>query len=80
MDEHTEKTQLFTQLLDLTKRWNESEDIPRSQQLECADIGRKLNAMGGISLMREAYYYAKRPNRAASVIAAYWHGVGDWQW
>lgn len=74
MDESTK------QLLDLTKRWNQFEDIPRSQQLECANIGKALNAQGGMDAMRTAYYEATAKNRAASVIAAYWHGIGDWQW
>lgn len=68
------------QLCELTKRWNQHEDIPRSQQLECAEIGKRINARGGMAAMQEAYYAAKRRNTAASVIAAYWHGVGDWQW
>lgn len=73
-------TELRAQLLDVTKRWNAYEDVPRSQQLECADIGKKLHAIGGTNLMREAYYDAKAINKAACVIAAYWHGIGDWQW
>lgn len=70
----------MTQLCELTKRWNQHEDIPRSQQLECADIGKRINAAGGMAAMQEAYYAAKRINPAASVVAAYWHGIGDWQW
>lgn len=80
IDRETAKTLLIEQLKDLTKRWNDHEDIPRSQQLECADIGKKLNALGGMDLMTEAYYVAKGQNRAASPIQAYWHGIGDWQW
>ena len=71
---------LFEQLRDLTKRWNDHEDIPRSQQLECAAIGRKLNQAGGINLMRDAYYHAKGHNNSVHVIQAYWDGIGDWRW
>jgi hypothetical protein len=67
-------------LIDLTKRWNQFEDIPRSQQLECADIGKRINAVGGFAAMQSAYREAKARNRSASVIQAYWHGIGDWQW
>jgi hypothetical protein len=71
---------LFEKLKDLTKRWNAYEDVPGSQQAECRDLGKKLHAAGGMPLMREAYYEATAENRAASVIAAYWDGVGDWVW
>jgi hypothetical protein len=68
------------QLIELTKRWNTFEDIPRSQQIECAEIGKRLNAQGGMQAMQKAYYAAKFHNKAASTIQAYWHGIGDWQW
>lgn len=71
---------LFSELRDLTKRWNAYEDIPRSQQLECKNIGHRLHADGGEALMRDAYYDATADNRAASVIAAYWDGIGEWRW
>lgn len=71
---------LFKQLHELTSRWNTFEDVPRSQQLECTAIGKKLHAAGGEALMRDAYYDVTGQNRAASVIAAYWHGIGEWQW
>lgn len=68
------------QLCELTKRWTQYEDVPRSQQLECTAIGKRIHAAGGMAAMQEAYYAAKRKNPVASVIAAYWHGIGDWQW
>jgi hypothetical protein len=71
---------LFDQLCELTKRWNEYGDIPKSQQYECRSIGEKLNAAGGMSLMRDAFYYAKGKNCAATTIQVYWDGVGDWRW
>lgn len=79
-DVSEQKTTLIEQLKDLTKRWNDHEDIPRSQQLECAEIGKKLNTIGGMDLMTEAYYAAKGQNRSASPIQAFWLGIGDWQW
>ena len=39
------------QLLELTKRWNAHEDVPRSQQIECRQIGERLHAAGGKSAM-----------------------------
>lgn len=71
---------LTAQLVELTKRWTTYEDIPKSQQSECREIGRKLHAIGGEGLMREAYYAATGPNRAACTLAAYWDGVGEWRW
>lgn len=68
------------QLLDLTKRWNHYEDVPKSQQYECAEIGRRINASGGFAAMQDAYREAKSHNKAASVVAAYWDGIGDWRW
>lgn len=74
------RNELFERLCALTRNWNTYEDVPRSQQLECASIGREINALGGFSLMQEAYRHAKRKNNAVSVIQAYWNGIGDWQW
>ena len=68
------------QLCELTKRWTIHEDIPRSQQSECRDIGRKLHGFGGEAAMRDAYYEAIGRNRAASMVAAYFDGIGEWRW
>lgn len=76
----TPQGSLIDQLCDLTKRWNDHEDIPRSQQLECRTIGEKLNDLGGCHAMREAYREAKARNTSVHVIQAYWDGIGDWQW
>ena len=43
---------VIKQLVELTKRWN---PLPRSQQLECARIGRERDAIGGKGLVIEAY-------------------------
>lgn len=67
-------------LCGLTKRWTIHEDIPRSQQIECREIGRKLHALGGEAAMRVAYYEATGRNRAATVVAAYFDGIGEWRW
>lgn len=71
---------LINQLLSLTLRWNTHEGVPRSQQSECKRIGARLNAIGGMDLMQRAYQAAHDENRSASVVQAYWHGIGDWQW
>lgn len=71
---------LRDRLCDLTKRWTAHEDVRKSEQAECREIGQKLNDLGGMDLMREAYREAHGRNRAASVIQAYWDGVGDWRW
>jgi hypothetical protein len=71
---------LFQQLFDLTRNWNSFEDVPRSQQIECRQIGEKLHADGGIEKMRSAYYAAKERNLHVHVIQAYWDKVGDWRW
>lgn len=71
---------LTEQLCELTSRWTEYEDIPGSQKSECRQIGEKLNDLGGISAMRDAYYEAKGRNRAASSIQPFWDGVGEWRW
>ena len=74
------KAQLIEQLCNLTKRWNEYELVPASQQSECREIGVKLDKIGGIGAMRDGYYEAKARNRAASSIQPYWDDVGDWRW
>jgi hypothetical protein len=74
------KKELFRQLCALTRNWNDHEDIPRSQQLECRKIGEALSAIGGNAAMVEAYYIARALNSNVHVIQAYWDGVGDFQW
>lgn len=46
----------------------------------CRRIGMQINEIGGKPAMITAYYDAKAVNRCASVIQAYWDGIGDWQW
>ena len=72
--------ELIEQLLSLTEYWTEYEDVPTSQKSRCRVIGEELYKLGGVSAMRDAYYEAKGRNRAASVVQAFWHGVGEWQW
>lgn len=71
---------LTDELVNLTQYWNDHEDIPRSQQKICRQIGEKLHAAGGFRYMTDAYYNAKARNRHVHVIQAYWDGVGDWRW
>lgn len=76
----SEKKSLTAKLCELTKPWNEFDLVPKVQQEQCRAIGEALNALGGIEVMQDAYYEAKRKNRAASSIQPYWDGVGDWRW
>lgn len=82
MSDKTETTAegLTKQLFDLTKDWNEFDLVPKSQQAECRAIGEKLNSLGGLTLMQEVYRATHAKNRCASVIQAYWDGIGLWSW
>lgn len=70
---------LIEQLINLTSRWNAHEDIPKSQQIECRDIGKAIYGLGGMAAMQNAYRTAHGHNRAAHVVQLYWHDIGDWQ-
>lgn len=72
--------ELTDQLCDLTRYWNDHEDVPKSQQAKCREIGKQLHAAGGYRFMTDAYYHAKSRNRFASTVQAYWDGIGDWRW
>lgn len=72
--------QLVDQLKNLTASWNEFDLVPKEQQDECRKIGEQIFAMGNEDLMQKAYYMAKEQNRCASVISAYWDGIGSWRW
>lgn len=76
----TNREALLQGLRELTKDWNEYDLVPKTEQAICRDYGESLCTEGGIELMQEAYYDAKSRNRAASVIQAYWDGIGDWRW
>ena len=71
---------LTAQLVTLVKDWNYHDLISDEQKKECREIGRKLNAIGGMVAMRDAYYAAKATNRCASTLDAYWDGIGEWRW
>lgn len=70
--------QLLVHLIEITKNWGAIGIPSKEEKKQCRDIGEKLNSLGGIKLMREAYYETKSKNRYASVVEAYWHGIGDW--
>ncbi len=71
---------LTADLCRLTAGFNEF-DIPGKFIRErIRVIGGRLNDSGGIQAMRGAYYQAKRENPYASIIQAYWDGIGDWRW
>ena len=71
---------LTDELVNLTQFWNADEDVPKSQQKMCRAIGQKLHDAGGFRFMTDAYYHAKTRNRHASIVQAYWDGIGDWRW
>ena len=72
--------ELVKKLIELTKQWNPFDDVPEVQQKECREIGEAFNELGGIDVMREAYYRVKAINQCCSVMAAYWDGIGEWKW
>jgi hypothetical protein len=67
-------------LLEITKTWTHYEDIRRTEQEECKRLGKQLNEIGGYPLMLRICREVHAANPAASVLAAYWDGIGDWQW
>ena len=71
--------QLVDELKAITASWNEFDLVPKDQQAKCRKIGVELHAMGNEDLMQKAYYMAKEQNRSASVIQAYWDGIGNWK-
>lgn len=75
-----DQEELTLRLIALTAEWNEHEDVPKSQQYKCRAIGEALHELGGMDMMVEAYRDVHRLNRAATVVQAYWDGIGDWQW
>ena len=68
------------ELYELTTRWTIHEDIPRSQQRECRALGQRIYTESGHAGMVEACREAHTRNLAASIVAAYWDGIGNWQW
>ncbi len=74
------KRELFAQLLECTKDWNQHDFVPEEQQAECKRIGVALNRLGGMELMLAAYYEAKAENFHVHAIQAYWDRIGDWRW
>lgn len=71
---------LFKELVALSAEWNEHDLVPEAQKAQCRAIGQQLNTLGGMELMQGAYYHAKGRNRCASMIQAYWDGIGEWRW
>ena len=71
---------LVNRLIDVTANWNEHHLVPEEQKVRCRAIGEALNKAGGLGAMQDAYYAAKARNRCASLVQAYWDGVGEWRW
>jgi hypothetical protein len=74
-----EPYEAMQQLEAITTDWSFDEDISPKQKKECIEIGKKLNELGGIALMRKAYYQSARKNRAVGALNVFWHGIGEWQ-
>lgn len=74
------KAKATKRLISLSASWNEYDLVPKDQQAECRQLGERLDEIGGMEAMIDAYYAAKAKNRCASAIQAYWDGVGDWRW
>ena len=72
--------ELTSRLIDVSRNWNAHDLVPDEQKTRCRKIGEEINAAGGMAAMQTAYYEAKARNRCASVIQAYWDGIGDWRW
>lgn len=71
---------LFKRLSTLIKDWNEFDLVPDEQKEEAKQIGELLYKQGGHQLMMDGYYHVKQQNRCASVLQAFWDGIGVWQW
>lgn len=76
----TANRSLASQLVALTKGWGAHTLVPDAEKNRAVEIGVALHAAGGKALMRAAYFSAKAVNRHATVLSAYWGGIGDWRW
>jgi hypothetical protein len=74
------RDELTARLIELTRNWNPMDDVPKSDQKKAKEIGIELWEAGGIHMMQDAFYEAKGRNKTAGALAAYWHGIGSWQW
>lgn len=71
---------LIAELEEIVKNWNEHDLIPAAQEARCRAIGRRLNELDGKYAMERAYRDARLVTRCASILAAYWDGIGEWRW
>ncbi len=76
----TQPRQLTDRLIAASRDWTPHDLVPERQKAEVKAIGHALHSAGGIGAMVAAYYEAKERNRSASVIQAYWDGIGEWRW
>jgi hypothetical protein len=75
----SETRALYDELLAITRDWTRHDRILPNEARAKA-IGRELYELGGESLMEMAYYHATGANRAATVLSAFWDGIGGWRW
>lgn len=70
---------LVGRLIEATASWRRDRAPPGSEMALVAEIGRRLDALGGIEMMREAYYEACAENRCPHDIQIAWDGIGVWK-
>jgi hypothetical protein len=75
-----ETVALILELENMVRDWNQQDLIPAPQEARCRAIGKRLHEIDGEPAMRRAYRDARLVNLCASVLAAYWDGIGDWRW
>lgn len=75
-----ELSELTAHLCTLVAPWTQDGLHSDETKADCRRVGERLNKIGGMEAMINAYYEAKASNRCASVVQAYWDGIGDWQW
>lgn len=73
-------TDLTCELIKISDEWTAHDLVPDRQKANVIRIGVALNSAGGMPAMQYAYYAAKNSNPHASVIQAYWDGIGEWRW
>lgn len=79
-DERSAETvALILELEGIVQGWNETDLIAKSQESRCRAIGHRLHELDGEEAMRRAYRDSRLINRCASVLAAYWDGIGEWR-
>lgn len=79
-EQEAETVALIAELENMVQTWNEVDLIPVKEEQRCRAIGKRLHEIDGVPAMTRAYRDARLVNRCASVLAAYWDGIGEWRW